>query len=516
MKSFVNLIIYDYLQRTRSYPFLITLCLSLAVAYTFVPEPHANYSTIRIGDYLGYYNSAWFGYVTAIMTSIFLSLIGFYLVNSGIKTDVHTRVGQIMASTPVKNQSYLLAKTLSNFAVLCTIVLLVFLMAIALFYFYHDPGFPFEVAHFLKPYLLITLPALFFISCLAVCFEVLLGRYTTLQNGVFFFLFCALAIHSPSGDSRYTWDALGSKIVTDRMETQVQELTGTPTTDGLTIGYVLGHTAAAQKFAFKGIAFPITFLWSRLGWMFAGLVLVLGCAPFFSRFDFQKPMALRKPKKLLISDTGTRSISVSQLTPPQPDFGVWALFKTEFLLWIRHGKKWMWVLHLVGMVLLAILPLNITHRMVLPVLWFLQVGRLSGLTSKELTYGIHYFSFSSYRPIRRLLSAQVGAAWIYMLALSAPLLLRYGVLAQGVPIVSVVFGSMLMVCLAAFLGLLTRGKKLFEVLFFMICYGNINAIPFLDYFGGLHTTSSYVLQLFGFVVLLASATIGLRMLQLRQ
>ena len=72
MKSFLQIIKYDYLQRTRSYAFLITLYISLAVAYTFVPEPDANYSTIRIGDYLGVYNSAWFGYVTAIMSSIFL------------------------------------------------------------------------------------------------------------------------------------------------------------------------------------------------------------------------------------------------------------------------------------------------------------------------------------------------------------------------------------------------------------------------------------------------------------
>ncbi|WP_243456863.1 hypothetical protein [Polaribacter batillariae] len=77
MKPFLNIIKLDYLQRTRNYNFLITLCASLAIAYTFVPEPNANYSTIRISDYVGYYNSAWFGYVTAIMSSIFLSLIGF-------------------------------------------------------------------------------------------------------------------------------------------------------------------------------------------------------------------------------------------------------------------------------------------------------------------------------------------------------------------------------------------------------------------------------------------------------
>lgn len=115
MKNLINTIKFDYLQRTRTYPFLVTLCASLAIAYTFVPEPNANYSTIRIANTVGFYNSAWFGYVTAMMTSMFLSLIGFYLVNSGIKKDIETKVGQIVASTKVTNFTYLLSKVSSNF-----------------------------------------------------------------------------------------------------------------------------------------------------------------------------------------------------------------------------------------------------------------------------------------------------------------------------------------------------------------------------------------------------------------
>ena len=107
MKSLLTIIKLDYLQRTRNYNFLITLCATLAIAYTFVPEPNANYSTIRISDYVGFYNSAWFGYITAIMTSIFLSLIGFYLVNSGVKNDIDTRVSQLIAASSTKNFNYL-------------------------------------------------------------------------------------------------------------------------------------------------------------------------------------------------------------------------------------------------------------------------------------------------------------------------------------------------------------------------------------------------------------------------
>jgi len=143
MKLFLTVVYSDFLQRTRSYAFLVTLCISIAIAYTFVPEPNASYSTIRIADHIGYYNAAWFGYVTAIMTSIFLSLFGYYLVNSGIKKDMDTKVGQIIATTPISNVSYLLAKALSNFLLLASIVSVVCIMSIVLFFLYND-GYSFE------------------------------------------------------------------------------------------------------------------------------------------------------------------------------------------------------------------------------------------------------------------------------------------------------------------------------------------------------------------------------------
>lgn len=516
MKSFLNITTYDYLQRTRSYGFLITLCISLAIAYSFVPEPNANYATIRIGEYLGSYNSAWFGYVTAIMTSIFLSLIGFYLVNSGIQTDTETRVGQIMASTSIKNLTYLLAKTFSNFLVLFTITILVFLMGIALFLLYHDTGFSLELEHFIRPYLFITLPALFFISALAVCFEVLIGRLSTLQNVIFFFVFCALAMYTPQEDSHFTMDVFGSKVVTHQMEEQVHQLTEVAKKNGLTIGYVLGNLETSKKFEFNGIDFPYPFILSRFGWIALGLLMILGCASLFHRFDFRRPFELKKPKKTLVPQTISRDILLTNLSPPKIDYGVFTLIKTEFLLLLRQGKRWIWLFNFVGMGLLTFLSLEIAHQMVLPILWFLQVGRLSDLTSKEGLHRVHYFAFSSYRPIRRLLLSQLIAASMVMLSLATPLIFRYGIEGNGIAMASIVLGGIGIVLFAALLGLLSKGKKLFEVLFFLISYANINSIPFMDYFGGLHTTVRYALQLLALVLLLAGATLGVRRIQLYQ
>ena len=517
MKSFLNIITYDYLQRTRSYGFLISLCISLAIGYSFVPEPNANYSTIRIGEYLGVYNSAWFGYVTAIMTSVFLSLIGFYLVNSSIRTDVETRVGQIMAATPIKNSTYLLSKTLSNFLVLLTIAFLVFMMSILLFFLYHDARFSLEIGQFIKPYLLITIPSIFVISALAVLSEVICGRFSILQNVGFFFLFSALMVNSsPSNDSNNMLDVFGSKIVLNQMIAMVNEHNGKVEKRDLSIGYVVGSNSALKKFEFNGVDFPPLLIISRLLWVLLSLLLVIGIAPFFHRFDFRRPFKLKKTSDEAISQGNSGHISLLSLPAPQIDYGVAKLLKTEMLLLIRHGKKWMWILNVIGMTFLAFLPIEPAHQIVLPILWFLQVGRLSELTSKEHANGVHYFSFSSYRPLTRLLLSQILAASLLMLLLATPLIIRYAIDGSFIAISSIFLGGLGIVLFAAVLGILSKGKKLFEILFFMISYANINNIPFLDYFGAINHDTAYILKMILIVISLGIVGFMLRNYQLQK
>lgn len=516
MKSFFSIIKYDYLQRTRSYAFLITLCASLAIGYTFVPDPNANYSTIRIADFIGFYNSAWFGYVTAIMTSVFLSLIGFYLVNSGIKADVDTKVGQIVASTPVKNLIYLLGKLTCNFMVLLTIVFFVFLMSITLFFLYND-GYPFELLKFVKPYLLVTIPAIFFIAALAIVFEVLIPKYTIVQNIAFFFLFSALAAFNLPQDSSFTMDIYGSKIVTSQMVETVKQIDGSDGNSGLNIGYVLGGTEEPKNFQFEGVDFPTSFILSRLLWMLFGIGLVALVSPFFHRFDQKRWLPIKVTKEEIILEEKRESeIILSALPNAQTNYGILPFIKTELLLLTRQGKKWLWIVNLVGMTLLAFLPMSIAHKFVLPILWFLQVGRLSELNTKEITYGVHYLAFTSYKPMGRLLFSQIISGVILLLFLSMPLILRYVFVGDFTTIVSIVFGGVFVIMLTSALGILTQGKKLFEILFFMITYANVNAIAFLDYFGGMSHTSWYVPKLILCCLFLGILSVSVRYSQLRR
>jgi hypothetical protein len=99
LRALYHLARADFFQRTRSYSFLITLGVTLYVAYGFVPPNHSSYATMTISGHRGVYNSAYLGSLMALLISPFLSLAGFYLVKNCIDRDIQTGVGQILATT---------------------------------------------------------------------------------------------------------------------------------------------------------------------------------------------------------------------------------------------------------------------------------------------------------------------------------------------------------------------------------------------------------------------------------
>ncbi|RXM38987.1 hypothetical protein BOQ62_14240 [Chryseobacterium sp. CH21] len=189
MRKLFNTLKGDYLQRSRSYAFLITIAIAVYVAHAFVPPPEADYSTLNLSGYNGVYNSAWAGHISALMTTLMLSLCGFYLVNGAIKKDIDTEVGLIIAATPITNSGYLFVKFLGNIMILFTISGITLLVGIIMF-FIRNSGYPFQIGHFLSPYFFMAVPVVILVSGLAIAAEVFLSRRTILQNVIYFF--CSL------------------------------------------------------------------------------------------------------------------------------------------------------------------------------------------------------------------------------------------------------------------------------------------------------------------------------------
>ena len=514
MNTFYKIIWSDYLQRTRSYSFLITLAISLYVAYSFLPAPTAAYTTVRVGSYIGVQNSAWIGYVTAMMTSVFSSWIGFYLINSNIKKDVDTGVGMITATTPITNFRYLAAKTLSNYLVLLSILGSAFLMAVALFFIRHS-GYPFEPMQFIVPYIVMPIPALFFFSALAVAAEVFLYQFTILMNVGFFFFFCFLI--SIQINAVPAFDVFGVKHVTTAMQQTVLH-TYKDTSAQASIGFNFGPKETLHHFVFTGIQWTFTDILSRVILIGIGFVLIFISSKFFHRFDIRE--TFKKPKKLKLTQIipvskPLQDIRLSALPPVAPSFRITPFIKTELLMLFRKGPRWLWLINLGGMVALIFVPLAIAHQIILPILWFLQVARWSDLATKEKTNRIHYFTYASYKPLTRLLPAQIIAGVILALALASPLLLRYLAGMQWTAALNIILGGIFIVLFAVGFGILSGGKKLFEILFFVFTYCNVNKVPFADYFGGMNSGVNYMAIIIGLIVSLGILSFTMRGWEIR-
>lgn len=523
MRYIYSIIKADYLQRTRSYSFLITLAITVYGAYSFVPPPTASYTTLNMVGYKGVYNSAWVGYVSAMMTTIMVSLYGFFLVNSGIKKDIDTEVGLIIATTPITNFGYLLSKMLSNFLVLLTIAGITFTISIAMF-FLRSSGYPFIISDFIVPYIFFALPALFTISALAIVAEVFLGRKNILQYILFIFLF-GIIMANVNGQKNNTVaifiDPFGVRTMTHSIMDKVNSQYHANIKE-VSLGFTFSAKHAFKTFEWNGISWTGIFFLSRLLWICLAFGIVYFSSFFFHRFDFKQSVSKKKKTSASVdltkaSSASPISINLASLPPVAADYGIFPFIKIELLLLIRKGLKWFWLVNGGLWLSMLFVPINIAHSYLLPVLLFLQVTRWSDLATKEKTNRLHYFTYSSYKPLQRMLPAQLLAGIIMSLVLTLPVLLRYLIVADFYSVINIINGAVFIVLLAVCLGIISGGKKLYEIIFFMLTYAVIEKIPPADYLGGMqHDSHSVIITLvLALNIFLGAVSFAVRSYQVR-
>ena len=515
MRYIYSVIKADYLQRTRSYGFLITLAITIYAAYSFVPAPSASYTTLNAAGFKGVYNSPWVGNLSAMMTTIMLSLYGFFLVTGGIKKDMDTEVGLIVATTRITNFGYLLSKALSNFLVLITIMSCTFAVSIIMF-FIRSNGYPFVLIDFVIPFLLLSLPALLLVSALAVVGEVALGRRSMVQYVLFVFLFGAIMAHT-HGEKNDTIAVITDPFGLRSMTTSIMNNINNRYHAGIkeiSIGFTFSSKHNTFKtFTWTGITWTSVFLLSRLAWLLVSLGAIYISSFFFHRFDYaERPAKTRKKTAVVYTaqhdgDTKVLHTPVSMAAIPATgiDYGILPLIKTELLLLIRKAPRWFWLIN-AGLYIAALFaPLAISHSYLLPVLWFLQVTRWSELATKEKTNKLHYFTYASYKPLQRMLPAQILAGIILALVLALPLMVRYAIGGNGFAVLSIINGAMFVILLAVSIGIVSGSKKLFEIIFFLLTYMITQKVPQADYLGAMHHSSpaSYLLLVFGLNISLA-------------
>src|SRR5664279_3781114 len=219
----------------------------------------------------------------------------------------------------------------------------------------------------------------------------------------------------------------------------------------VSMGFIFGGKKAIGSFIFKGIHWNISVILGRVAWICFGWLLIYFSSRFFHRFDIKEKFKSKRKTEasgVIYRDRILHEIKVSELSPITPAYGISAFIRTELKMLIRKGPRWLWLINLGTMVALIFSPLEIAHQIILPVLWFLQVGRWSDLATKEKTNRIHYFTYSSYKPLTRLLPAQMIAGMMLALVLASPLMVRYLIAFRFASFLGILMGGIFIVLLA--------------------------------------------------------------------
>lgn len=506
MRVFYHIARADFLERVRRYSFLITLAAAAYAAWGFIPPNDATWTTLSIKGTRGIYNSAWIGAQVAILTSVFLTMIGFYLIKNSIDRDYHTRVGQIIAATPLSKLKYTVGKMLSNAAVLWAIVGVMVIVA-GVMQFVRAENRSVDVFALIAPFLVTMIPVGLLIGAVAVLFECIPALRGGLGNVVYFFLIIAVL----SSQIFETADVFGMKAYTESMrETAMAAYPARVAPDDfMNMGFQIhgGERVHLETFVWEGADYSVGMIFGRLFVVFIAFGLAAAASLAFDRFDSARAAGPVQKKQSWLDRLVVR---VESLLTPRRDAPLagatahltplsTAALRPRFLKTVMaelrimlKGQHAVWYLGSLGLFIAGLFtPAAAGLTVVLPIAWIWPTLIWSQLGCREVRQGTNQYIFSTARPVMR----QLPATWLAG-ALTAMLVgggVGIHLLATGnIPAVTTwVVGALFVPALALACGTWTNGSRLFEALYLFWWYaGPLNRVPSLDYMGAsgeLHT-----------------------------
>ena len=476
----------DFLERVRRYSFLLTLAGALYLGYAVVAEK----VWIVIGaGYRGLYNSAWIGAVMAVCCSTFFSLAGFYVVKNSVQRDVDTRVGQILAATPMRKTFYTLAKTLSNFAVLASMVVVLMLAAVVMQVLHAETG-GLSLWQLWAPFLLLTLPMMALTAAVAVLFEVLPGLRGGLGNTAYFFVWIAgLAIGVQSGIA----DPLGIQnlfLSTRAALTQIDPRS--PNAFSLTIG----GEHAVRTFLWNGFDWTTEVVLSRILWVAVAAALALLASLFFHRFDpaYERgsrrkldapvPAPAEAPEMQAVATRQAGWVTLTALAPARGGLRFPQIVVSELRLMLK-GQRWWWYAVAAGLLIGSLVsPTEAARESCLTVAWIWPVLLWSQMGAREARHAMQSLIFSAERSLQRQLPAVWAAGVLLAIITGGGAGLRLLLGGDWSAFAAWLAGALFIPSLALALGVWSGSGKPFEALYTIWWYiGPLHHTPGLDFLG---------------------------------
>jgi len=480
----------DFLERVRCYSFFLTLLFAVLLGYGAATGKIA----IHLGDYRGVYTSAWIGTMVALVTTCFVTLVGFYIVKNTIDRDRQTGVGQILASTPLSKSSYTLGKFLSNFAVLSSMVFVLALVAVLMQFFAAEDSHADFIA-LLLPFLFVALPAMALVAAFAVLFETVPLLRGGLGNVAWFFVY-SLGMALPELSGRRWLDPMGLMTAAySVMDAARAAIPGYKNDFELTIA--LKPVQVVDALRWHGISWSSDLLLLRAASLAGALLLTLLAALFFDRFDatrFLAPSIRGKKKQSRLqaaaanaAATGTMRASAIRLSPlasgaRSSAFG--RLFAAELRLALK-GFSWWWYVVAAGLLIAQFfVPLGPARGLLLGAAWIWPILVWSAMGARESRFGTRGLLFSSPRILLRQFPACFLAGFAIAVLAGSGIATRLFLAGQYAGLFAWTAGALFLPSLALASGVVSGSGKLFEALYTVLWYiGPMNHTPGFDFTG---------------------------------
>jgi hypothetical protein len=502
----------DFLERVRRYSFLLTLGFSVYVGYAV----YSGQINMRLDDYQGAPNSAWLGSVIALASSVFLSLIGFYVVKNTIQRDRETRVGRILAATPISKRFYTLSKALSNLAVLSAMILILSAAAVVI-QLPHRGSNGFNLFDLLAPILIFGICAMSVAAALAVLFETIPGLRGGVGNIAYFFLWTFLLSMSvkslltrerPSALTAVR-DYAGISIISGQMQAELRQFD--PQYKGGS-GFKIGSVHPATKtFLWTGTKWSATIILSRLLWLGVAVLLTLIAASIFDRFDPDREIVLLKRRKkqnvlptpdeleqrpLRMRETQRNVSGLTPLLHRRPRVRFVALVLAELRLLLR-GRQWWWYTVAAGLFAGCLFaPLTAARSGIVLGAWLWPALLWSQLGTLEAQFSTQALIFSAPHSFPRQLLSSWAAGVLLAMLTGGGLGLRLILARDTESVFGWAVAALFIPALALALGVCTESRKPFEALYTAWWYiGPLHQLRNLDFIGTQPASSTPVLYL---------------------
>ncbi len=505
----------DFFIRFRRTSTIVTLLLLSLLAYLIVPAPSSGRALMVIADRRALLNSAAISVATAMMCSMLLTMIGFYLVSNTLRRDIRARTGFIIAATSMSNLEYLAGKFLGNIVYLSAITAC-FILSTMVMHLIRGEA-PLQPLVYLTSFVAIVPPGIVFVSAIALLFESVRFLSGKIGDVLYFFVWMGLvgisaviAETKMSANFAALFDIPGISIM-------VRQVMDEANTTHVSIG-ANEFDQSLPPYIFNGLSFGKNWLAIRAASLSCALPLFVIAFLFFHRFDPEKISAGEKKS----SDNIFTIINI-KLKPlvrwlealkfggSQPALlrAIWLDMLLTFTLY---------PITLIAFAASLVVSFALPHSALMsggmPVMFFVLVVILADVSTREKTAGMTSLMFTVPSIKKHFVWWKLGVAVALTLLFTAVPIVRTIPFSMSSAL-SMLLGTILIASAATSLGVLSGSPKTFAVCFLLFLYLVLSGAkePAMDFAGwyGIATPGVQSAYISISIVLIAMAEIKHRL-----